>query len=149
MYLVNGVTNKIPLSSFVFTTELGVTQLSYTSDDRLAAYPTSSQLLGFGVVCGGQDYVAAGGSIHAVSSSQVSLYPFSWVPLDQFTCALLVKGAAAGSFIHTPDGSIYQLVGGKKLPITSWSRYLQLSGGAGYLDVVAQFAAAIPTGPNA
>lgn len=149
VYLINGVTNKIPFSSFVFPTELGVTAFSYTTQARLDAYPTSSQLLGFGVSCGGQDYVAAGGQIHAVSSGQVGLYPFSWVPLDQFTCALLTKGAAAGSFIRTPDGSIYELSGGKKLPITSMARFAQLSNGAGYLDVAAEFGAAIPTGPNA
>jgi hypothetical protein len=149
VYLINGVTNKIPFSSFAFPTELGVTQFSYTSRDRLDAYPTSSQLLQFGVTCGGAEYVTAGGQIHAVPSSKTALYPFSYVPLDQYTCALLTKGADAGSFIRTPNGSIYELSGGKKLPITSMARYEQLNNGAGYLDVAAGFAAAISTGPNA
>ncbi|GAA4165649.1 hypothetical protein GCM10022286_29210 [Gryllotalpicola daejeonensis] len=149
VYLVNGVTNKIALSSFVYTTELGITKWSYTTQARLNAYPRASQLLRFGVTCGGQNYVSAGGQIHLVPSAEAALYPFSYVPLDQFTCALLKKGTQAGSFIRTPNGSIYQLSGGKKLPITTMARYTQLNKGAGYLQVAAEFAAEIPTGHNA
>lgn len=146
VYLINGVTNKIPFSSFVFPSQLGVSTFSYTTQARLDAYPTSTQLLGFGVSCGAQKYVAAGGSAHAVSAADATLYPFSWVPLDQFSCALLPKGADADAFIRTPDGSIYQLVGGKKKPISSMVRYQQLSAGKPWLDVASEFAAAIPTG---
>jgi hypothetical protein len=149
VYLINGVTSKIPISSFVFPDEMGATQFGYVSQDLLDGYPSASQMLDFGVSCGGQDYVGAGGQIHAVGAGAVSLYPFSYAALDQFTCSRLVKGAAAGSFIRTPDGALYQLSGGKKLWITSMARYAQLNNGAGYLDVAAEFGAEIPTGPNA
>lgn len=150
VYLINGVTNKIALSSFIYTQEAGITTFSYTTQARLDAYPTSSTLLGFGLQCGTQQYVSAGGSIHPVSSTLSPLYPFTYVSLDSFTCALLTKGAAATEFIRTAsNGRIYYLKGGKKEPILTMARYQQLSDGQGYLNVADQFAAAIPTGPDA
>jgi GH25 family lysozyme M1 (1,4-beta-N-acetylmuramidase) len=149
VYLVNGVTNKIPFSSFDPPMQAGFTQFTYTTDDRLAGYPTSKTLLGFGIVCGTQKYVSAGGSVHAVSTSLAPQYPFTYVDLDTFTCALLKKGIDATSFIRTPDGSIYYLSGGQKHPISSMARFAELSQGKPYLDVVAMFGAAIKTGPKA
>jgi GH25 family lysozyme M1 (1,4-beta-N-acetylmuramidase) len=149
VYLVNGVTNKIPFSSFDPPREAGFTQFTYTTDDRLAGYPTSKTLLGFGVVCGTQKYVSAGGSVHAVSSALTAQYPFTYVQLDAFTCALLKKGIDATAFIRTPDGSIYYLSGGQKHPISSMDRFAQLSQGKPYLNVVAAFGAGIKTGPKA
>lgn len=149
VYLINGVTNKIPFSSFVFPSEAGVSTFSTTSQDRLDAYPTASTVLQFAVSCGSQNYVSAGGSIHAVPAALAGSYPFSYMPLDQFTCALLSKGADAGQFIRTPDGSIYQLSAGKKLPIASIARWAQLSNGQSYLNVASEFAAMYPTGPLA
>ncbi|MFF1573183.1 lysozyme [Leifsonia sp. NPDC058292] len=149
VYLVNGVTNKIPFSTFGPPNEAGFTQFTYTTDDRLAGYPTSTTLLGFGVICGTQKYVSAGGSIHAVSSSLLAQYPFTYVQLDSFTCGLVKKGIDATAFIRTPDGSIYYLSGGQKHPINSMARFEQLSAGKPYLNVVAALAATMKTGPAA
>ncbi|GAA2058572.1 lysozyme [Leifsonia soli] len=150
VYLVNGVTNKIPFSTFDPATEAGFTSFTFTSDDRLAAYPTSSTLLNFGVQCGTTKYVSAGGSIHALSATTAPLYPFTTVQLDQFTCGLVKKGIDATAFIRTPDGSIYYLNGdGKKHPVSSMARFAQLAGGQTYLDVAASFGAAFPTGAAA
>jgi hypothetical protein len=110
-------------------------------------YPVSTQALGFGLACGSTRYVAAGRKVHAAQNP--ALYPLTWVPLDPTACAQLKVGTPAGSFIRTPDGKIYQLVGGQKRPIPSWDRYLQLNAGAGYLDVVPELAALIPTGAAA
>ena len=94
--------------------------------------------------------MAAAGSVHAVSPELVGSYPFArYVELDPFLCRELRIGAAATAFIRTPDGSIYHLVGGEKRPIASMARFAQVSGGQGWLNVVPQFAAAIPTGPLA
>ncbi|AAT88484.1 lysozyme [Leifsonia xyli subsp. xyli str. CTCB07] len=149
VYLVNGVTNKIPFSTFDQAIEAGFTKFSFTSDARLNAYPTSPDLLSFGLQCGSQRYVSAGGSIHALSSMTSSLYPLAFTPLDTFTCAIAPKGIDATAFIRTPDGSIYFLSEGKKRPITSLQRFVQLSQGQPYLNVVSAFAAAIPTGAPA
>ncbi|MEN0083814.1 MAG: lysozyme [Leifsonia sp.] len=149
VYLVNGVTSKIPFSTFDPPVEAGFTSFTYTTDDRLAAYPTSSQLLGFGIQCGSQKYVSAGGSLHALDSTTAPLYPFSFTSLDTFACGDAPKGTAATAFIRTPDGSIYYLSGGKKHPVSSMARFVQLANGQSWLDVVMAFGAAIPTGAAA
>lgn len=149
VYLVNGVTNKIALSSFMFTSEAGITAFSFTTQARMDAYPRAEGLLGFGLSCGDTAYVSAGGSVHRVDPSIAALYPFSYMSLDSFTCALLQKGRDANDFIREPNGTVYQLVGGTKRPITSMARLTELNKGAGWLDVVPQFAALIPTGPVA
>lgn len=149
VYLVNGVTNKIALSDFNYTTEAGITAFTMTTQARLDAYPLAPTLLGFGVTCGTQNYVSAGGSLHAVSPVLQPDYPFTYMPLDAFTCKLLTIGSAATAFIRTPDGSIYYLDAGKKRPIGTWARYIELSKGATYLNVVNKFGQVIPTGPAA
>ncbi len=149
VYLVNGVTNKIALSSFTFTTEAGITAFSFTTQARMDAYPRSEGLLGFGLSCGDTAYVSAAGSVHRVDPSISALYPFSYMPLDSFTCALLKKGRDANDFIREPNGTVYQLVDGTKRPISSMARLIELNKGAGWLEVVPQFAALIPTGPLA
>ncbi|WP_431279734.1 hypothetical protein [Leifsonia poae] len=149
VYLVNGVTNKIALSNFAFANEAGITGYSFTTQERLDAYPTSTTLLGFGLTCGSTDYVSAGGSVHKLDPSLKALYPFTFVALDQYTCQLLSVGTPATKFIRTPDGSIYWLDAGKKRPISSMQRFAELSQGATYLNVHPLFASAIPTGPAA
>jgi hypothetical protein len=149
VWLVNGVTSKVPISSFVFTTEAGITKWSYTTKARLDAYPRANQPLGFGITCGSTKYVSAAGSVHRLDPAEVALYPFSYVALDSYTCALLRKGRDANDFIRTPDGSVYQLVAGQKRPIRTIARLQELNKGTGWLDVVPLFAALIPTGPDA
>jgi len=149
VYLINGVTNKIPFSSFDFPIEAGVTAFSFASQERLNAYPMSEALLYYGLTCGATNYVAAGGSLHKLTPQTAPLYPFSFVALDAFTCQKLAYGADAGQFIRTPDGTIYHLVAGQKRPIMSLARWAELSGGATWLSVKQSFAGAIPTGPAA
>jgi hypothetical protein len=149
VYLINGVTNKIPVSSFDMPVEAGFKSFTYAPSAQLAAYPTASAILGFGVTCGTTNYVAAGGSLHAVSAVLAPLYPFTYMSLDQFACQNTTVGTPATPFIRTPDGSIYYLSGGQKLPISSMARLGALGGSVGWLNVVNSFAAAIPTGPLA
>jgi len=149
VFLVNGVSDKIAFSSFFFPVEAGFTEFSYTTEQRLAAYPTNAKLMGFGLTCGTNYYVSAGGSVHLVAPELIASYPFDWVALDPFLCAKLRIGVPATSFIRTPDGSIYQLVGGEKRPIASFARFQELSGGQSYLNVAALFGSALPTGPLA
>jgi hypothetical protein len=147
VYLVNGVTNKIAMSNFAYANEAGITGYSYTTQARLDAYPRAKDLLGMGLTCGTTNYVSAGGSVHPVSAALLPQYPFTYVPLDKFTCALLKVGAPATPFIRTPDGTIYYLNAGQKHPIGSMTTYQKLSNGQSWLDVVPLFANPIPTGP--
>lgn len=149
VYLINGTTSKIAFSSFAFPAALGSTTFSYTEPDRLAAYPTESNLLTYGVRCGTNSYVSAGGQLHEVSTSLMPLFPFTYVQLDYFSCLQLSVGTPATSFIRDNSGSLYQLDSGQKRPIYSMSRFAQISNGVGWLQVDSQFAAMYPTGPDA
>jgi GH25 family lysozyme M1 (1,4-beta-N-acetylmuramidase) len=149
VYLVNGLTNKIPMASFDQAVAAGFTQFAYAADDALGGYPTSSSLLGFGLICGSQKYVSAGGSIHAVSSSLTAQYPFTYLQLDSSLCKTVTTGINATAFIRTPDGAIYQLAGGQKHHISSMAQFNQLAAGQPYLDVLPSFAGGIPTGAAA
>jgi hypothetical protein len=132
VYLVNGVTNKIPFSSFDPPMQAGFTQFTYTTDDRLNGYPASKTLLGFGVICGSQKYMSAGGSIHAVSSSLLPEYPFTYVQLDDLHLRAAEEGLDATAFIRTPDGSTFYLDGEQKHPIGSMARFTELAAGKPY-----------------
>jgi hypothetical protein len=149
VYFINGVTNRIALASFDFPVDAGFNSLVFSTNDRIQAYPLATDLMSFGFGCGTDNYIAGGGSLHAVSPAIAGLYPFVYVPMDQFTCGQMKKGAAATPFIRTSDGSIYQISGGKKLPIVSMTRYAQLSAGQGWTDVSVRFATQYPTGPLA
>jgi len=149
VYYVNGVTSRIALSSFEFTSEAGITKLVYSTDAIIQAYPLDTNLMTFGFSCGVDKYVAAGGSVHYVAPALEALYPFTYLALDSFSCQQIPKGVDATSFIRTPDGSIFQLVAGQKRPIGTMARYQQLSGGAGFLTVLPRFANTYPTGPAA
>ena len=149
VYYINGVTNRIALSSFIFTTEAGFSNLQFVPQALIDGYPLAPQLMTFGFSCGTDSYVAAGGSLHKVSSDLLPSYPLTYVPLDQFSCQQAKVGIDATSFIRTADGSIYQIVASQKRPISTMARFAQLAGTATYITVAAQFAAAYPTGPAA
>lgn len=149
VFLVNGVTNKVALTTFMFTSEAGINDFSFTTQERLDAYPLAPDLLSFGFQCADGRYVGAGGSVHKVDESIASLYPFTFVPLDKFTCRLLKVGAPANEFIRTPEGSVYLLEGGQKRWINSMERLVELNQGRGWLDVHSEFAVKIPSGPIA
>ena len=149
VYFVNGVTNRIAFSSFDFPREAGFGEFSYSTQARIDAYPLASTNMTFGLMCGTDRFVAAGGTVHSVDPGRVALFPFTYVPLDSFTCAQMNRGTAASDFIRTPDGSIYQLVAGQKRPISSSARLRELTATDNWLNVLPSFAAQIPTGPNA
>lgn len=147
VYIVNGISNKIPISSFDPAIEAGLAKFSFAPEDQILAYPTSERVLEYGLRCGTSDYLAAGGEIHELSAELSGQYPFPYIELDQYVCRLLKVGKAATQFIRTPDGSIYQIVAGEKLPITSMGRYAELDvSGVGYINTTARFAGMIPTG---
>jgi hypothetical protein len=148
VYLVDGLTDKIPVATFDFPASIGITGTAFVSDAVLAGYPTAA-LMGYGIVCGGTDYVAASGALRALDATTKPLYPLAFTSLDAYTCALLTRGAPATAFIRTPNGSIYQLVGGTKRPIASMARFYQLGGSVGWVDVTPDLAATIPSGPYA
>ncbi len=119
MYLINGVTSRIAFAKFNFPSAAGFDDFAFTTKERLEAYPLDPTPLTFAVRCESQVYVTASGEARSVSEGQRSLFPFTPIDLDVFTCRLLTKGPAATEFIRTSNGSIYQLVAGEKRPISS------------------------------
>lgn len=149
VYLVNGVTDRVAMSSLEYAHEAGFSELTFSTESRIQAYPKQGTNMTFGMTCGTDRFVAAGGQLHKVAPNLHALYPFAPLPMDQFTCAQFDLGADATQFIRTPDGSIYHLVSGQKRPIVSAVRLRELTSTDNWLNVVDLFAAQIPTGPNA
>ncbi|QAY74582.1 hypothetical protein ET445_15815 [Agromyces protaetiae] len=149
VYLINGVTSRIAFSKFNFPSAAGFDEFAFTTKERLEGYPLEPTLLTFAVRCDSQVYVTAGGQVRSVTQAQLPLFPFSPVDLDSFTCRLLAQGPPATEFIRTSNGSLFQLVGGEKRPISSLQRFNELSGGRAWMQVDDYFAAAIPTGAPA
>lgn len=150
VYLLNGVSNKIPLSSFDMATEAGITGLSWVSASLLNGYPSVDKKLGYGLTCGDTKYVAAGGSIHAIAADKLALYPIAFQALDSYTCAQLTVGKPAGQFIRTDNGTIFQLVDGQRRRVETMSRYSELGGTSdSFISVSSGFLTTIPEGPKA
>jgi hypothetical protein len=151
VYLINGLTSRIAFSVFDFPFESGFNQFSFTSNDRLNAYPLSMPYLTYGLKCGTTKYIATSGEAHLLAAGMENLFPapFTFVDLDSFTCRKLKIGSPATAFIRTPDGSIFKLDAGQKLPISSISRFNQISGGATPMSVSQRFANLLPTGAPA
>ncbi|TFC55935.1 hypothetical protein E3O62_13255 [Cryobacterium sp. TMT2-15-1] len=149
VYLIDGVTSRIPFSNFEFPSGAGINGFVFAQDERIKAYPISSKPLTYGVLCGGVEYVSGDGSLHAVGQDQLSLFPFDYVSMDKFTCSQLTIGIPATAFIRTPDGSLYQLAGGQKHSISSMARFAALSNGTPWMNVPGSFGRLIPSGAAA
>ena len=149
VYLINGVTNRVPFASFDVPNEAGFTTFSYAPQAQLSAYPTAPAILGYGLTCASKNYVAAGGSLHEVTAANAGLYPMTFTQLDSFTCQNAAIGSLATHFIRVPNGTIFFLQDGRKKPITSMARLSELGGAEGWLNVSDGFAAALVTGPAA
>lgn len=151
VYLINGLSSRVAFSVFDFPFDAGFTEFAYTTNERLNAYPLSSTLLTYGLKCGTSNYITSGGQAHLLGPGMESLYPapFTFTELDSFTCKKLKIGSPATSFIRTPDGTIYKLDAGKKLPILSLARFNEIANGASYFNVSNRFANLLPTGAPA
>ncbi|WP_448809354.1 hypothetical protein [Agromyces bauzanensis] len=147
VYIIDGLTGKITLTSFLYSGSVGFANLRFTDAAALGAQQTASAPLSFGVVCGGASFVGVEGRIRPLDASQVPLYPIPYQTLDPATCRQLSPGDPASNFIRTSNGTIYQLLGGEKRPISTMERYLQLSTGQRpWMQVHDALAALIPTG---
>lgn len=149
VYLVDGMNAKVPVGTFDTTQSFGITGLKFVPGLDLAAFNTAPGALGYGVQCGNEKFVGAGGGRHVVSPSDESLYPFSWTQLDPVTCAQITLGKPAGAFIRAPGGGIYLLENGTKRLIPTMARLFAIGGSAGWLEVSSGFASSIPNGPPA
>lgn len=151
VYLINGLSGRIAFSVFDFPFESGFTKFSYTSNERLNAYPLTFPYLTYGLKCGSTSYITSNGEARLLAPGMEALFPspFTFVELDSFTCRKLKIGAPASAFIRTPDGTIYKLEGGQKRPIGSIARFNEISNGSSIMSVSNRFANHLPTGTPA
>lgn len=150
VYLVDGLGRLLYVDSFAVSAAAGLAAVQLVSDAVIGAYPDRGNTLDYAVLCGGTTWIAAGGSLHALSNVTQTAYGVTPVLLEQSTCSVLKKGADASPFIRTPDGAIYQLSAGIKRPIATMARYLTLDPtGSAFLNVDQRFASRFAVGPLA
>lgn len=148
IYLINGVTSRVTVMDFIMTNAAGITGFEYFNEGLLAAYPTASQILGFGYRCGGNSYVAAGGSLHPIPVADLPLWPIEFIDFDTYLCGQFKIGTPAPPYLRDNAGKIYKLEGGMKRPVASMDQLAAL-GGTTWLNVDLKLADLIPLGAPA
>lgn len=132
VYLVDGVSGLVPLTTFSISAALGATTLITVPPQDLAGYTVRPSNLTTSVQCGSTLYLGVSGRLYPVSSAVAAEYGFTHQPLDELTCTgLRPSEKALGRFLQSESGTIYWVEQGRKRPIGSWSTYLALGGNAG------------------
>jgi len=153
IYLVDGASTLVPLSSFAISDALGIRSWSSVPAASVAWQKVASLPLGTAVSCGAWRAVALGGRLVPVDTA---VFDASGVPtnvLSQSTCAAIPKATGtirANVFIKTPDDpTLYVVVGGTKRFVSNMTQLNTLSNGLTPLIVQADpsVVASIPTGP--
>lgn len=148
LYFIDALNTKIPVTSTTALTEAGITTRKTTAASNLNGYSTDSTTkLGYGYVCNGTSYIAAGGELVKVDPK---LFPIPYVKLAPSTCQQMkFSTKAASKFIQTPS-AIYLTEGGKIRPVETTQRFNELGGKtAGVTKVSSGLASLIPKGPKA
>lgn len=153
VYLTDGTSGLIPLSSWSTVREMGIAPASsrVVPANALAGYTKRNAPLGTLVVCGSTTYMPASGRLHPLANPSKS--GLAATTLDPATCrplafastpvsALLVKTAS--------DATVYSVEGGRKRALSSWSTVVELAGANPIiLTVDASWVAAVPTASEA
>ena len=131
VYMVDGLSRKIPIDSFELASEFGVSGHSVVADSTLAGYASRGSVLTVVVTCGADYYIAAGGALHRINSKSSSGLPVT--ALDAMTCAALPKSSQSVGgplfLLSRASGAIYYVANGKKSHLSSMSAVSALNGG--------------------
>ena len=150
VYLIDGLSTKIPLGSFSAVGEMGIAGLSSVPTSALNTYTTASNFGTSAVACGATNMVGIGGFMYPLSPEQQAQYGWTtFRTLDPLTCASLTLATTGlGNFVRDSGGTIYLVEAGQKRPIGSWGTYVALGGTSeNTVSISAYIAAQIPTGP--
>ena len=150
VYVEKSFSELLPLTSFLFTREDGISSpLTTISDTDFNAYTLTSPLQ-TKLVCNGVDYIGTNGQMFIMDSSALASYGFSqtqFVDAGALCTNLPLSSTKFDSFIRTNDGTIYKISGGTKQPIASYSTYLSLGGSSSNtLQVSDYFASSVTDG---
>jgi GH25 family lysozyme M1 (1,4-beta-N-acetylmuramidase) len=140
VYLVDGADKLLQLEDFRIATSLGVTGYTRLSQTALAPY-TSSATLQPVVRCGSVTYLGYNGALWKLPTTTPTAQLLSRA-LEASTCSALpptVGTLNTTVFVKALDSpSVYLMADGKKRPVTSWSRLVELNGG-GSSPVIAEY----------
>jgi hypothetical protein len=130
IYMIDGLSSKIPVSSFATASELGVNGWSVQADATLNAYTTASSPLSITLTCGTTSYVGASGSLTAIANPGISGLPVTTV--SQITCDALPhtgQAISGGLFVKIASSpSVYYITSGTSRLVDSWSIVAALNG---------------------
>lgn len=131
VYYVEGSNKLVPVTSFAISDELGIRGVKVYPDSTVNGYEKRAELLSSVIRCNGVAYWGLGGALYNVAGSEFEAANVA--PLELSICPPGIAIRALGStvFLLGGDGTIYQVVDGKKLPIRSYSTYLSLGGSEG------------------
>lgn len=146
VYFVDGLNTLIPLTNFGYATEAGIPlRVSIAPDATVSSYTKSGSTLGTLFQCGGTKYISIAGKLNKLSSSQDTAMGLTHQSL--LLCPPSSVVDLPGNFFLDSTGTIYQITGGQKNPIGSWSKYLTLGGNSSNTVRVSNFVTGqIPTG---
>jgi GH25 family lysozyme M1 (1,4-beta-N-acetylmuramidase) len=154
VFLVDGADKLLQLEDFRISNNLGITEYSRLPQSALAPY-TSMGTVQPVVRCGSATYLGYRGSFWKLASTTATAQLPSR-SLEASTCSGLppVVGSLNSTvFVKSLDSpTVYLVADGKKRPVTSWNRLVELNGG-GSSPVIAEYSRmaldAVPTGASA
>lgn len=147
VYFITSDNSRVWLPSFTLSRAAGIDGVQVVSSSTFVAYSILPDNFAHGFMCGDVTYLAGNGSVHQVPTELRADYNgLPVVDVSDAVCRSLRVGATATPYVGSPDGRIYRMEDGRKRWITSWSRWLEVSGGSTWTRVTTQFVDAVPTG---
>ncbi|HSX47551.1 MAG TPA: hypothetical protein VLF63_02135, partial [Patescibacteria group bacterium] len=151
VYMVKNLSKLVPISSFVYPQDLGLSlDILTISDNDLQTYTLDSAIQ-TKVLCGTTDYVGTNGQNYDVTSS-LSTYGFQsnqFIDGGSICSNLPISSQNLGNYIRTSNGTIYYVSNGHKQAVTNWNAYVAHGGsGANTVNVSNYFATLIASGSD-
>jgi hypothetical protein len=149
VYMTDGFQNLVKLTSFNVpqVTEMGLdwSSVRFLSDADLAPYASRNSTLSSLVACGATTYFPAGGKFYPLANPGAT--GLATTPLRPESCSLFdLAGKSLPALLVKSSGeeTVYSVVSGVKIPLTSWDQAVSLGGanpiiltmGAGWLNSV-------------
>jgi hypothetical protein len=129
VYLVDGMSRKIPITSFATAAEYGVHGFTTVAASTLDAYTTASAPLSILFSCGPQVRIAGSGQFFALPRSAAGL-PVTALDIDTCTVFNGYRVISGAPFLRSPEtGQVFLLRDGTKHPLRTMAAVTALAGG--------------------
>ncbi|OIP85460.1 hypothetical protein COV88_00380 [Candidatus Saccharibacteria bacterium CG11_big_fil_rev_8_21_14_0_20_41_19] len=135
VYVINGLLQKIALSSFAVSDDFGIKGVITIPQDYVNIYATDNDKLNNFVVCDNKKYLANRGVIYEIDAKASTMYGYSsavgslWDDIGCVNLDMSSRLLSTYSFVKEDDSkTIYLIKDGKKHPISSMARYDALGG---------------------